>query len=86
MPSGTFGATGTPTVILFLKKKEENPSLAVHYKNRVDSWFENNFSKDKVFEDKDLLLDYSIDEINVKDKAGAQSAYGVEIKDSFVIF
>ena len=58
LPSGTFGATGTPTVILFLKKKEENPSLAVHYKNRVDSWFENNFSKDKVFEDKDLLLDY----------------------------
>ena len=58
LPSGTFGATGTPTVILFLKKKEENPSLAIHYKNRVDSWFENNFSKDKVFEDKDLLLDY----------------------------
>ena len=58
LPSGTFGATGTPTIILFLKKKEENPSLATHYKNRVDSWFENNFSKDEVFDDKELLLDY----------------------------
>lgn len=30
----------------------------------------------------DLLLDYSIDEIDISEKAGAQSAYGVEIKYS----
>jgi type I restriction enzyme M protein len=58
LPSGTFGATGTPTISLFLKKKDSNPSLETHFKNRVDSWFENNFDKDKIFEDKDLLLDY----------------------------
>lgn len=58
LPSGTFGATGTPTVVLFLRKKEENPSLAIHYKNRVDSWFDRKFEKDNIFEDKDLLLDY----------------------------
>ena len=58
LPSGTFGATGTPTVVLFLKKKEENPSLATHYKNRVDSWFDSKFDKDEIFDDKDLLLDY----------------------------
>ena len=58
LPSGTFGATGTPTIALFLKKKDDNPSIATHLKNRVDSWFENNFSKDKIFEDKELLIDY----------------------------
>lgn len=58
LPSGTFGATGTNTVTLFLKKKEENPSLATHYKNRVNAWFSGNFENDKVFEDKDILLEY----------------------------
>ena len=58
LPSGTFGATGTNTVTLFLRKKDDNPSLAEHYKNRVNSWFNGNFEKDKVFEDKNLLLDY----------------------------
>lgn len=58
LPSGTFGATGTNTVILFLRKKDDNPSLAEHYKNRVNSWFNGNFEKDKVFDDKDILLEY----------------------------
>ena len=58
LPSGTFGATGTNTVILFLKKKDANPSIAEHYKNRVDSWFNGDFGKDEVFEDKNLLLNY----------------------------
>ena len=40
---------------------------------------EHEFTRDT---EKDLLLDYSIDEINVKDKAGAQSAYGVDIRYS----
>lgn len=58
LPSGTFGATGTNTVTLFLKKKMDNPSLAAHYRNRVNSWFNGNFENDKVFEDKEILLEY----------------------------
>ncbi|MBR3363068.1 MAG: N-6 DNA methylase [Bacilli bacterium] len=68
LPSGTFGATGTPTIALFLKKKDDNPSIATHLKNRVDSWFENNFSKDKIFEDKELLIDYlELQNIDIED-------------------
>lgn len=58
LPSGTFGATGTDTVILFLRKKNSNPPLNEHLKNRVDSWFDCNFDKDVIFEDGDLLIDY----------------------------
>ncbi len=58
LPSGTFGATGTNTVTLFLRKKDENPSLAEHLKNRVDSWFNGNFVKDKVFDDIELMKSY----------------------------
>lgn len=58
LPSGTFSATGTNTVILFLRKKENNPSLAEHFKNRVNSWFDNKFDKDVIFEDKQLLYNY----------------------------
>ena len=35
--SGTFGKTGTNTVTLFLRRKEENPALSEHYHNRVNS-------------------------------------------------
>lgn len=58
LPSGTFGATGTNTVILFLRKKVSNPNLLNHYKNRVNSWFNCNFDKDDLFDDKELLIDY----------------------------
>lgn len=58
LPTKTFGATDTNTIILFLRKKNTNPSLLEHYKNRVDSWFDCNFDKDVIFEDKGLLLDY----------------------------
>lgn len=58
LPSGTFGATGTNTVTLFLRKKDENPPLAEHFKNRVDSWFNGNFDKDEVFDDKEILVSY----------------------------
>ena len=40
------------------------------------------YAEDKEFNrdtDKDLLLNYSVDEISVEDRANAQSAYGVEI-------
>lgn len=58
LPSGTFSATGTNTITLFLRKKEENPALADHFKNRVNSWFNGNFNKDKVFEDNNILEAY----------------------------
>ena len=58
LPSGTFGATGTNTVILFLSKRKTNLSLWEHYKNRVESWFNCKFDKDIIFEDDDLLVDY----------------------------
>ncbi|MDE0553589.1 MAG: N-6 DNA methylase [Candidatus Poribacteria bacterium] len=38
--SGTFGKTGTNTVVLFLKRKTWTPEAAVHYRNRVDDFFE----------------------------------------------
>jgi type I restriction-modification system DNA methylase subunit/restriction endonuclease S subunit len=56
--SGTFGKTGTNTVILFLRRKIDDPDLARHYKNRVESWFSEDFSKDEVFKDGQLLRDY----------------------------
>ena len=38
--SGTFGKTGTNTVVLFLKRKSLKPEPAEHYRNRVDDYFE----------------------------------------------
>ncbi|MDE0690327.1 MAG: restriction endonuclease subunit S [Candidatus Poribacteria bacterium] len=38
--SGTFGKTGTNTVVLFLRRKAQRPELAEHYRNQVDDFFE----------------------------------------------
>jgi len=56
--SGTFGKTGTNTVTMFLRRKMEEPALADHYKNRVDTWFNGDFGKDGVFTDTELLEAY----------------------------
>jgi type I restriction-modification system DNA methylase subunit len=56
--SGTFGKTGTTTVALFLRRKKDNPSLAEHYRNRVDAWFNADYEKDEVFVDSNLLESY----------------------------
>lgn len=56
--TGTFGKTGTNTVTLFLRRKAVNPSLAEHYKNRVDTWFNGDESKNIVFEDDSLIDAY----------------------------
>ena len=37
---GTFGKTGTNTVVLFLKRKAHRPEVSEHYRNRVDDFFE----------------------------------------------
>ena len=38
--NGTFGKTGTNTVVLFLRRKDKKPEPAEHYQNRVDDYFE----------------------------------------------
>ncbi|MBX9597780.1 MAG: N-6 DNA methylase [Burkholderiales bacterium] len=37
--SGTFGKTGTNTVTLFLRKKEDKPAACDYYRERVEDWF-----------------------------------------------
>jgi type I restriction-modification system DNA methylase subunit/restriction endonuclease S subunit len=39
--SGTFGKTGTNTVVLFMRRKAHNPSQAEHFANRINDFFEN---------------------------------------------
>lgn len=56
--SQTFGKTGTNTVTLFLRRKEENPSPADHWKNRVEAWFTTN-ETDAVYNDSNYIKNYS---------------------------
>lgn len=56
--SGTFGKTGTNTVTLFLRKKNDKVCMSKHYRHRVQTWFCGDFSKDGVFADAHLLDDY----------------------------
>ncbi len=56
--SGTFGKTGTNTVTLFIRRKEEDPAPAKHYEIRVNDWFSNKRKKDKVFEDEKYIKQY----------------------------
>lgn len=56
--SGTFGKTGTNTVTMFLRRKETNTPDAEHYRNRVESWFQQHHEGDETYEDEDLLADY----------------------------
>ena len=57
--SGTFGKTGTNTVVLFLRRKKSEPELAAHYRNRVEAWFSNNHGQDYRYEDADAILRYA---------------------------
>lgn len=57
--SGTFGKTGTNTVVLFLRRKKSEPELASHYRNRVDAWFSNNHGQDYRYEDADAIKRYA---------------------------
>lgn len=56
--SGTFGKTGTNTVTLFLRKKNDKVRMSEHYRHRVQTWCRGDFSKDGVFADAHLLDDY----------------------------
>lgn len=57
--SGTFGKTGTNTVVLFLRRKKTEPELAIHYHNRVEAWFSNNHGQDHRYEDADAIERYA---------------------------
>jgi type I restriction enzyme M protein len=60
--SGTFGKTGTNTVTLFLRRKDDNPAPHLHYRNRVDSLFGDDEArkqaKTSLFSDAELLTAY----------------------------
>ncbi|MGC7589327.1 N-6 DNA methylase [Bisgaard Taxon 46] len=58
--SGTFGKTGTNTATLFLRRKDQKPNIAEHYKNRVTDWFKGDFSPEiaQTFADEHLLQQY----------------------------
>lgn len=60
--SGTFGKTGTNTVTLFLRRKDDNPDPSLHYRYRVDSLFGDDEArknaKTSLFSDADLLTAY----------------------------
>lgn len=55
---GAFGKTGTNTVTLFLRRRDENPDASTHYKNRVEAWFQADDEKDAIFADCGVLADY----------------------------
>ena len=56
---GTFGKTGTNTVVLFLrrKEKEQKPEAAEHYRNRVANFFEGD-EDSEVYQDYPLIKAY----------------------------
>lgn len=56
--SGTFGKTGTNTVVLFLRRKETNTPAAEHYRNRVKTWFDTNDNAEDIYQDEKLLQAY----------------------------
>ena len=56
--SGTFGKTGTSTVVMFLRRKETNTPEAKHYHNRVESWFNVQHNADEIYQDVSLLDAY----------------------------
>lgn len=58
--SGTFGKTGTNTVIMFLSRKETNTPDDEHYLNRVNSWFNHHDNADEAYQDIELLHDYCV--------------------------
>lgn len=54
---GTFSKTSTNTVVLFLRRKIQNPEVAEHYANRVDNFFEGD-DEDNMYQDGHLIHAY----------------------------
>ncbi len=56
--SGTFGKTGTNTVTLFLKRRDDLEDIVGNYKDFVDNLFIRNINIKELFKDKYLLENY----------------------------
>lgn len=56
--SGTFGKTGTNTVVMFLRRKETNTPDADHYASRVECWFNLSENGNEVYQDTELMEKY----------------------------
>lgn len=56
--SGTFGKTGTNTVVMFLRRKETNTPDAEHFASRVECWFNLSENGDEVYQDTELMEKY----------------------------
>ena len=56
--SGTFGKTGTNTVVMFLRRKETNTPDADHYASRVECWFNLSENGNEVYQDTELMEEY----------------------------
>lgn len=56
--SGTFGKTGTNTVVMFLRRKETNTPDADHYACRVECWFNLSENGNEVYQDTELMEKY----------------------------
>lgn len=55
---GTFGRTGTNTAVLFLRRKKDKPDFADHCRVRIKSWFKNDHSQDKRYQDLSIISEY----------------------------
>ena len=55
--TGTFGKTGTNTVVLFMKRKTQDPEDAEHFANRVDDFFEGD-TEEQEYQDHHLIQAY----------------------------
>ena len=57
--SGTFGKTGTNTVVLFLRRRKQKPEPAEHYHNRVEDYFGGVGEEEQSeYQDKGLIARY----------------------------
>ena len=59
---GTFGQTNTNTVTLFLRRRQDAPEPAEHYRDRVDQWFQgdrNDAEKQEAYRDWHIVQDYA---------------------------
>ncbi|MCS6967272.1 MAG: restriction endonuclease subunit S [Cytophagales bacterium] len=55
---GTFSKTGTNTVVLFLRKKEDNPPLQEYYKFRTNICFSDQYDEEQIYDDKYIIRRY----------------------------
>jgi len=58
--SGTFGKTGTNTVTLFLRRRNDTENIVGRYKDLSQSIFNGDINASSNFQDKDLLKKYCI--------------------------